>query len=497
MTNEYDIKSRIFKGLSWSLTGSAINKIFNGICSVAVARILGKGSFGEFSIVRDTISTFSTYGAFRLGNTAVKYISQHKEDNPRKAVGILKLSVILAGFLCAGVSLLVFLAAEYISESIIKNSNLKLGLQIGSAFLFFNTYGSIIRQSLAGFENFKGIAQNMAFLSITMCLFCIPLAYFMGMEGALAGLAIASIFALPNLFWLLNNEIKKWAFPKGVTFRESLKEKSVLWRFALPGFMMLAMTTGSRWLGRVFLIAKCGAAEMGLFAAALQLVLIVYFVPLMMARVMLPILSANSELDKISSFKYSFSVQVQSAIFTTGPITILILGLSKWAAFIYGKDFIGMETIMPTLLIGGFLGIFNETLRVVYESRAKQWLHLIIYLVKSAVFVWTAYGLVGKYQGVGLGLAMVISEATFLLLSILMVQYFVAPGLLMPHLLGYLLMLSVVMLGLIAASLPGFWPVPASVVLATIASCPLLNKAIKSGQIDKLVQLARRAWIIK
>jgi len=79
-----DIGKRILKGAFWSFTGTALAKLIVLLGGMLCARILGKVEYGEFGMIRSTISMFVALGTVGLGLTATKYISEYRECNKNK-----------------------------------------------------------------------------------------------------------------------------------------------------------------------------------------------------------------------------------------------------------------------------------------------------------------------------------------------------------------------------------------------------------------------------
>jgi O-antigen/teichoic acid export membrane protein len=109
--NESEIGRRIASGAFWSLFGSIISQGLILIASILIARILGKSTYGEFSIIRSTLSMFAVFGGLGIGMTATKYVAEFKFKDNQKAgriIGLSTLIAIVSGFLIA--ILIIFLS---------------------------------------------------------------------------------------------------------------------------------------------------------------------------------------------------------------------------------------------------------------------------------------------------------------------------------------------------------------------------------------------------
>jgi len=135
-------------------------RLLSAVATISIARILGPKSFGEFGMVKSTVQVFSVYAAFRLGNTAAKYVAEYKRQDPDKAARILMLILLVSALSCGFISLILLASSRFIAGTLLENEQMVLAIAIGAFMLFFSIYGNIRSSALAGFENFKAIAKS-------------------------------------------------------------------------------------------------------------------------------------------------------------------------------------------------------------------------------------------------------------------------------------------------------------------------------------------------
>jgi O-antigen/teichoic acid export membrane protein len=93
---------RLLTGAFWNTLGGVASRGLNIFVVVLIARILGKKSFGEYTIILNTMIMFQVFAEFGLGLTATKYVAQFRYAEPEKAGRIIALSTASAiafGFL--------------------------------------------------------------------------------------------------------------------------------------------------------------------------------------------------------------------------------------------------------------------------------------------------------------------------------------------------------------------------------------------------------------
>ena len=246
-------------------------RLLSAVATISIARILGPKSFGEFGMVKSTVQVFSVYAAFRLGNTAAKYVAEYKRQDPDKAARILKLILLVSALSCGFISLILLASSRFIAGTLLENEQMVLAIAIGAFMLFFTIYGNIRSSALAGFENFKAIEKSNIIKGILTPLICIPLAYYLGIEEAILGLAIVGAVVMHLLGQYIKTEMRSAKLPKVKNTSEIWTESSVIWQFALPGFLSGVITSGILWTGRIILTRQeAGFTELGLFTAADQ-----------------------------------------------------------------------------------------------------------------------------------------------------------------------------------------------------------------------------------
>ena len=114
----------------------------------------------------------------------------------------MKLTLVASFLLCGSAGIILIVASLPLATYVLNNPGLATGLIIGALLLFFLTYGEMKQNVLAGFENFKAIAKVNILRGAATPVVCIPMAYFWGVDGAIAGLATvaALMFTSSSIF---------------------------------------------------------------------------------------------------------------------------------------------------------------------------------------------------------------------------------------------------------------------------------------------------------
>ncbi len=478
------IVQRFSSGVLWTVVGNVAAKVFTAASAILLARILGPKGFGEYGLVLSTVLLFSTYGAFRLGSTCTKHVAQYRRSEPVRAARILKLGLTVSFCLCAIISVVFLAASPAIARHSLGRPEMAGTLAIGTVLLFLMTYGGILQQALTGFENYRSIAVLTVVRGVLTLALCVPLAWYAGVPGALIGASVAAAVLLPMSLGYLRRERRMARMPDRVPLASTREEWPVLWQFALPGFLVLAIMSLGQWLARVIIARReDGLSALGVFEAAGQWTLIVHFLPLAMTRVILPILSDGAGRNDEKDFRAAFSLHFSTILCLVLPLSILLITASGFLVRVYGDAYRAAAAILPLLALSSCVRTLNDSLRVVCESRGRQWPNFAFYFLSTAVFLGSTLVLAPR-AAVGLALASVFGELALFLALAAYVNFSLVPRALLPHL-PLLLMTAALTVSMYFAVrlLPETITVPAGLVLTLVGAVPLLERLNRARRV--------------
>jgi len=276
-------------------------------------------------------------------------------------------------------------------------------------------------------------------------LLCIPLTYFMGIEGAIIGLTIVAVIVMGLLRGYIKQAIRKAKFVETIRTEKAWKESSVLWQFALPGFLSGVITSLLLWTGRIILTRQdAGFTELGLFTAADQWRTMVLFMPAIIARVVLPIISSSIHRSS-EELKASIGIQVHANGIIALPLAVLLIGFSKPLAAIFGTPYAGTEIIIPMLMVSVYFTAVNQSVRVIYDGVGRRWLNLSMRVLWGIVFLLSSLYYIPRAGALGFAAAHLISEILLLMVQAVVADLALVRGVLRRH--TGLFVYSIVLLG--------------------------------------------------
>ena len=390
-----DVGHRMAVGAFWSFTGTALAKFLVLVAGIFCARILGKQGYGEFGMVRSTISLFVTIGFAGLGLTATKYISEYRKTAKERIGSIVYLTNGFALFMGILITAIILLISPYLACDILDAPHLIDDLRVGALLLFVTVINGAQVGVLSGFENFKAIALNTLCGSIAECSFMLLGAWFYGVFGAILGYGVGFVV----LYTFNRISINRLLDIEGISVSRRNFNKtdlSLLYKFSLPAALSSMMVVPTYWIVRSMLVRHNGFEELAVYEAADHWKIIILFIPSAISQVVLPILSSSLGEGKNKFWK----ILKLNILLNAGVATVLALLVGCCSALIMGLYGNGYEDTC-TLIILAISTIFNSIATVVglsISSRAKMWTGA------TFNFLWAMMVIVGSYCFISLNL---------------------------------------------------------------------------------------------
>ncbi|WAT17574.1 oligosaccharide flippase family protein [Aurantiacibacter sp. MUD11] len=423
------IGQRLAGGFAWSTLGAIGWKGLTAASSILVARILGPAGFGELGIVRATANLFTVYAGFRLGTTATKHLAEFKESDPDRAGRILRMSLVMSAVFCGITAAILVLGGPFIAARWLDNAGLALPLQIAGAFLFFQAYSSMRETVLIGTENFKAFARVQTVKGLTTALLIVPGAYFYGVAGAVAGLALAAFLSFLVLRVYIRRALAEVEVNEQVPYAVWKGELPLLWTFALPGLFVGIVTAAVLWWGRTVLAGtEDGYVQLGLFEAGNQWRTLVLFMPEILSRVAMPILAETYGKADKDNFLEATAMQYRAILIVSLPLSVVVIAFADYLMMIFGDAFANSGAILPLLMASVFIYALNQALRKVQDGSGKRWQNFALQVVWAIGFVAALLLPTGPVDAERLAWAFLASEAVMYFGQLLYVEFGIARG---------------------------------------------------------------------
>jgi O-antigen/teichoic acid export membrane protein len=411
---EGSLRSRFLVGSFWALTGTVISQGLQLAATIVVARWLGKTAYGEIGIVKSTVGMCGVFVGLGLGLTATKYVSEHRREDPARAGRIASLTLSVALVSGSVVTAALILLSPWLATHTLASPAVATPLAIGGGLLFFGEVNGVQLGILAGLEAFGPMAKVSLWSGLWSFPITVTGAWLWGITGAVSGLVVSLAVTCVLTHLVLRRETAK----AGISFSHfaTLEESAVLWDFSTPAFLASAVVTPATWFCNTLLVNRAnGYAEMGLFSAADQWRNVVVFLPGVISRVVLPILSSHSKdsVEGVSQFSNTLDAGFCVGVLVAFPaIAALSFGGSIIAKF-YGADFSAMRYPLAGLLYAAGVIAIGTPIGNALQAKGAMWFGFANNLVWALLLVGS-FRLVFFARG-AMGLSLAWGSSYFLL----------------------------------------------------------------------------------
>lgn len=411
--NKSSLSKRLFEGVSWTLIGNIAGKFFQLLAFIFVARIVGKEEYGQVGIVRSTINMFLIFSSAGMGMTATRHIAMFRTSNPFNAYQIYKFSVKFVLWMGLIISALVFFFSDFIAENQLNDIKLSSALKIGSLVLFLLTVSSIQTGALYGFERFRLVGINTTINGFVLLVSVTLGAYYWGINGVVAGLGVAALFMVFQLFFSLKNDINEIKHSQVQPNGEPLKLKSIFLQFSLPAVLQGLVFIPVLWWAKTFLIDHSDYGEMALYDVAEQWYYVVLFVPSSLSAIILPLLTNTNYNGTVDQYNKLLKFNLMINVGISFAIAVVVALFSPLIYKFYGAGFTDYRPLL-ILLITVVITAANNVFGQVIAAKGKMWIGFGVNLFWAFLLIMFSVLFIGKYQFGALGLALALLTSYFI-----------------------------------------------------------------------------------
>jgi len=404
--NNSEINKRIILGFFWSLFGSVISRGFTILASIIAARILGKVCFGEFGIIQNTFVVFSDLAGLGLGITATKFISQYRDTDMHRVTSVFSFSIIISAIIGLIFSLIVFIFSSYIAEKILAAPQLALSLKVGAFILFFGAINGVLTGTMLGLEAFRSISLVNVFSGVFNSFLIIILVYYYGVLGGVIALLTGSLILLFLNLYLIRYECPYLI--KYFDIRNIFIKNDFFLSFTIPAFLAGIMFGPVNWISNTILAhQENGYSELGIFNAANQWRMAVMFLPSVIGRIVLPLLSntlGKSQRDYLKILKLNLLANGLATLL----LSLLIALMSSQIMNAYGSTFSSGSVVLIILVLTTIPISLNDVIGQAIASQGQMWIGFSFNLAWAIVLL-SSFSLLREFGALGLALSYLIA----------------------------------------------------------------------------------------
>lgn len=402
------LRRRFARGAGWVLLGTVMSQGPRLLAFIVAARILGKQGFGELSILHSTVIMVGVFAGLGVGLTATKHLAQFRHSEPARAGRVVGLSLLVAAGSGLVFCFLLRLLAPAISASILAAPHLTPVLQFASVLVLLNALLGAQTGALAGLEAFRSIAIANFVQGMLVFPLLIGGVWIGGLAGAVGGLAVAVAAGCAVNQFLLLRECRKAGITVG--YRPSRAEWSLLASFSALVLLSGAMSIPVQWLATTILLNHPnGYVEIGAFSAANQWRSLIIFLPSILERSTLPILTDLNARGDISSYRKILRIHLLLSAGVAGAIAVPVGLAAPLVMSLYGVEFRPDWPVLSVLAGVAVLASANIAVYTVMISRGAMRLALLFNCLWAVCLIASARLLTPFYGALGLAASFLIA----------------------------------------------------------------------------------------
>ena len=380
---------RLFVGAAWSVVGSALARVLALASTVVIARLLGVDNFGQLVIMQSTLGMFGVFAGLGLGLVATKFAAELRVRDPIRLGQIL--SLVQRTAFVGGVVIAVALAlsSNVIATQIIHIPHLTGMIALTSVAVFFLTVDGYNNSALLGFEAVKQSMLGTLVAALLSIPLSIALTWAYGLQGAIGGIVLTSILQCAVSHLVLSKVLKKHNIKHE---RLNSGEWKVLRNYALPALLGGMMVTPVHWLCQVLLInTPNGVVEMAVLGIGLQWFQAVYFFPLALGRIVLPVMTDVIAGGQSQHANIVLKSAILANVVVALPVALLIGLLSHWIMHIYDVTHANAWLVLSLMVAAATISAICAPVGQVMAAQGKIWYGWAMNLGWAVVYVGVSY----------------------------------------------------------------------------------------------------------
>lgn len=366
------VRARFARGAVWCVAEAGLTQGLRLVAFALAARVLGAQGFGELSMIQNTVGMAGIFAGAGLGVTATRHIAASRQSDPDRAGRILSLCTLLGLVSGGAAAAALWCSADWLARAALHAPALASPLRIASTLIWAMTLLGVETGALAGLEAFRTLAlTSLAGGMLTLGLVVAGAARG-GVPGAVAGLALATLGAAAVARAALHVECRRRGVP--VWRRPGRGDAGVLFGFSLPALLSSSMNVPFLWLAATILVRRPGGYfEMGLFSAANQWRLLIAFLPGVLERSALPVLSSLASAGDWRRFRSLLWTHVAAAAGGAACLALPVSLAAPWVMGLYGEGFRQGRPLVVLLAVAAVLAAANSAVGTAMVSRSRVW----------------------------------------------------------------------------------------------------------------------------
>lgn len=406
---------RIFMAIFFGVGGTIVSKALLMLFNVIAARLLSETKYGIYSIINNTVQTFTVFAGAGIGVTLTRYVALYRDKNKALAGIIIKTLLLFNIILSLIVAVCMFIFSVPLSHILSENLDISLYLKITSLTIFFTSFALILQSILQGFEEFKKIACYQVLSNFLMVIFGIVLTFFWGITGTVVTLMILQI--LMSIFFgiIIKKRVKNDEIVLKFELNDKVKEAIKI--VAIPAFLASIFVVPILWITNFQFTKFNGYEEFAAFSVCLQWFTILNYLPQQLGQVK-PIYTQMYDNGEIEKLKQVVKKMMKFSICFVSIVAICLVVASPILLSAYGSFYTNYKLPFIIMIISSIFFAIQSQYGSIFQAIGKIWMCLCLNVLWSVVFIF-CFIFLFRLGAIGYTLSYLISYAFYSIISLI------------------------------------------------------------------------------
>lgn len=365
-----NIKEKYGDGLL-SIAASFIQKATFLIVTILLARIFGPKLFGEYAFLKQAFDVLIVFILFGGDKSLIYFSAINKNDGSNKLLSVIKFVIIIV--------VVLFFSSLFIKDKLLAAYDFSYNLFfliIFAATILLNAILIFIESYFIGIKSLKTYFKSV----IISALFYLPLSCFFGYKFGIIGVFIALFVHYTVQFIFIYAKEHKYFNNRGlIDLKKDLKQ---LYTFSLPIGIGELLFYFTGFFMSTILIQNANFEELGIYNAAMRMVMFIVFIPNLLNNILLSYLSSE-----INKEKFLFKTFILNLVMS-GIVGFIFYIFSNQISALFGVGFGENLTSVFKILIYGVLPLCSSYVLLQYLiSIKKRWVYLFFRFFRQGLTI--------------------------------------------------------------------------------------------------------------
>jgi O-antigen/teichoic acid export membrane protein len=399
----------VLKNSAWLLVANVSIRLISAFVIILLARRLGVAGFGQYSFAVSFVGFFALFTSFGFNSLLIRDVAKDRSLTNKYINNILSIKIIFSvlAMIVLAISLffidkseMVIIAIYILGIELVVSSFTESMRSLFQAYekMEYDSILKIISKIIWATLILFVIYNNLTLVNITLATLC----------SASLSLIITYIVVRKNISKIkLETDYKFWKKLMLTALPFALTSLFSMINFRIDQVMLSFMTTD---------------AIVGAYSAAYKIIDVLAILPGILLTALYPVFSKYHATDT-KLLKKSFNLSLRYVITLSIPIVIGGFLLSgQIINLVYGPEYADSAMVLKILIFISLFSFINSPLFVLLNSIGKQKITMINTAFTALANIVMNAILIPSYGIKGAAFATIISEITFLILSVYQIR---------------------------------------------------------------------------